>query len=158
MSATGLASKLRRARRTKKRNALVPAIEPIQPILDAWAMVPHEQVASRKTWWRACRRALGLPDEVVAYTIRHTVLTFLEMEGVPRFQIEAAAGHAPRGTTARHYLHFDPGNAPRLVDALTKLWTAAWAEADLWSAGHCRTIPVRGRPMEIVKRSANSGI
>lgn len=139
-------------KRTKKRNALVPAIEPVHPILDAWLMLPHEQVASRKTWWRAARRALGLPDEVVAYTIRHTVLTFLEMEGVPRFHIEATAGHAPRGTTARHYLHFDPANAPKLVEALTKFWTLAWAEAEQWSAEHERTKPVRGKRMTIAKK------
>jgi len=143
-------------RRTKKRNALVPAIDPIKPILDAWALVPHMAVASRKTWWRAARRALDLPDEVVAYTIRHTVLTFLELEGVPRFQIEAAAGHAPRGTTARHYLHFDPHNAPKLVAALTKLWEQAWAEADKWSADHSRTTPVRGKPRSIVKKERKS--
>lgn len=143
-------------KRTKKRNALVPAIEPVKPILDAWAVLPHEPVASRKRWWRTARPILGLPEEVVAYTIRHTVLTFLEMEGVPRFQIEAAAGHAPRGTTARHYLHFDPANAPRLVEALTKLWGLAWAEADKWSADHLRTTPKRGKRMTITKRERKS--
>lgn len=138
-------------RRTKKRNALVPAIKPMHALLDAWAFLPHARVASRKTWWRTARPILGLPDEVVAYTIRHTVLTFLEMEGVPRFQIEAAAGHAPRGTTARHYLHFDPRDAPRLVAALEKLWALAWEAADQWCAGHVRTTPRRGQPASVEK-------
>lgn len=142
--------------RTKKRNALVAAIEPVKPILDAWALCPHPRVASRKTWWRTARPALGLPDEVIAYTIRHTVLTFLEMEGVPRFQIEAAAGHAPRGTTARHYLHYDPSEAPKLTAALTKLWEQAWSEADRWCSDHCRTTPIRGKPMTIEKRKRKS--
>ena len=121
-----------------------------QRSLPLWAIGEVKADGFRALWLRDRSGKPGL--------FTRNGMTFLEMEGVPRFQIEAAAGHAPRGTTARHYLHFDPGNAPRLVDALTKLWTAAWAEADLWSAGHCRTIPVRGRPMEIVKRSANSRI
>lgn len=67
---------------------------------------------------------------VQAYTIRHTVLNYPEDEGVPRNQIEGAAGHAPRGTTARHYLHYDPRKAPKLEAALTKFWNEAWAAAD----------------------------
>ena len=141
--------------RSNKRNAIVPVIEPMLPILKGWRMLPHAPVSSRKTWWRKARAVLGLPDEIVAYTIRHAVLTYLENEGVPRGQIEAAAGHAPRGTTARHYLHYDPRNAPKLEAALTKLFDEAWAASERWSADHCRTKPVRGKPITIAKRGEN---
>jgi integrase len=138
--------------RSNKRNAIVPAIEPLQPILTGWQMLPHAPVSSRKTWWRRARAVLGLPNDIVAYTIRHTVLTHLENEGVPRGQIEAAAGHAPRGTTARHYLHYDPRNAPKLEAALTKLFEEAWQAADQWCQDHLRTKPVRGKPIAIEKK------
>lgn len=141
--------------RSNKRNAIVPVIEPMLPILTGWQMAPHATVSSRKTWWRKARAVLGLPDDIVAYTIRHTVLTYLENEGVPRGQIEAAAGHAPRGTTARHYLHYDPRNAPKLQAALTTLFEEAWGAADQWCAGHLRTTPVRGKPIKIQKRGEN---
>lgn len=141
--------------RSNKRNAIVPAIEPMLPILKGWQILPHAPVSSRKTWWRKARAVLSLPDEIVAYTIRHTVLTYLENEGVPRGQIEAAAGHAPRGTTARHYLHYDARNAPKLQGALTKLFDEAWNAADQWCSDHLRTKPVRGKPIEIQKRGEN---
>lgn len=141
--------------RSNKRNAIVPAVAPLLPILEGWKLLPHAPVSSRKTWWRRAKAVLGLPDEIVAYTIRHTVLTHLENEGVPRGQIEAAAGHAPRGTTARHYLHYDPRNAPKLEAALTKLFEEAWQAADQWCADHSRTIPVRGKPIAIEKRGEN---
>jgi integrase len=136
--------------RSNKRNAIVPAIAPLVPILEGWRALPHKPVSSRKTWWRTARPALCLADDIVAYTIRHTVLTYLENEGVPRGQIEAAAGHAPRGTTARHYLHYDPRNAPKLTAALTKLFEEAWASADQWCAGHARTKPARGKPISVL--------
>lgn len=140
--------------RTKKRNARIPMIAPIAPILEGWRAMPHKQVKSRKTWWRTARPALSLPSEIVAYTIRHTVLTFLEGQGVPRGQIEAAAGHAPRGTTAKHYLHYDPANAPKLEEALTKFWQLSWEAADQWCADHVRTKPKKGAPISIDARLA----
>lgn len=136
--------------RTNKRNPQVPVIEPLKPILTGWVQLPHDKVASRKTWWRKTRLVLALPDDVIAYTIRHTVLNYLEDEGVPRKQIEGAAGHAARGTTARHYLHYDPRKAPKLEAALTKFWNEAWAAADQWSADHVRTMPVRGKPISVL--------
>jgi integrase len=111
--------------RTNKRNPQLPVIEPLKPILTGWVQLPQEQAASRKTWWRKARVVLGLPDEVIAYTIRLTVLNYLEDGGVPRKQIEGAAGHAANGTTARHYLHCDPRKAPKLEAALTKFWGEA---------------------------------
>lgn len=137
--------------RTNKRNGIVPVIEPLRPILEGWRQLPHDKVASRKTWWRTARNVLDLPNDITAYAIRHTVLTFLENEGVPRAHIEGAAGHAPRGTTARHYLHYDPRNARKLKAALTKLWRTAWKQADRWSADHLLTTQKRGKPRAVVK-------
>lgn len=144
---------------TDKRNAVVPVIEPLKPILQGWQDEPHAKVKMRRRWWATAKRALGLPDGTEAYTIRHTVATWLDQEGVPGAELSAIAGHLPshRGlarTTSRHYLHFDPRNCPKAKRALTKLFVMVQREADKWSADHVRTTPVRGKPIVIAKAGA----
>jgi integrase len=139
---------------TDKRNAICPTIEPLRPILEEWKKTPHPKVASRKRWWRTARRVLGTKAE--AYDIRHTVTTMLDHESVPGAQISGLTGHMPASrnvarTTSKHYLHYDPANAPQLKRALTKFFRQVEQAADLWSADHLRTKPVRGKPIEIAK-------
>lgn len=141
---------------TDKRNAVVPVIEPLKPILQAWADSPHDKAKMRRKWWGTAKRALALPVGTEAYTIRHTVATWLDREGVPGAELSAIAGHLPshRGlsrTTSRHYLHFDPRNCPKAKRALTKLFLLVQREADKWCADHMRTIPLRGKPIAVAK-------
>lgn len=140
---------------TDKRNAIVPTIEPMRPILEAWKKNPHTRVKSRKRWWRTARRVLNMPG-VEAYDIRHTVTTHMDQSGVPGAQLSGITGHIPasRGiarTTSAHYLHYDPRNAPEAVAVLTTFFQEAMRQADLWSADHLRTKPVRGRPIMLAE-------
>lgn len=134
--------------RTKKRRPIVPVIEPLARVLHGWRVMPHKQVASRKRWWRTARRALNL-EKVEGYTIRHTLLTYLGNAGVPMMQVEGLAGHAGRGTTSRHYMHYDADNAPELIEALTTFWNESERAADQWCADHRRTKAKRGKPLSI---------
>jgi integrase len=145
---------------TDKRNAIVPVIEPLKPILAEWREAPHERVKSRKRWWRTARRVLAMP-EVEAYDIRHTMTTLLDVKGVPGAQISGIAGHLPssRGiarTTSAHYLHYDPRNAPEAIAVLTTFFKEVEHHANLWAADHRRTIPVRGKPIQLAKPKAES--
>lgn len=145
------------AQETDKRNAVVPVIDPMLPILQQWRDEPHEPVKSRKRWWRTMRRVLGLPAEVDPYTIRHTVATFMDGEGVPGAELSAIAGHLPssRGiarTTSRHYLHYDPRNCPKAKRTLTKLFQSVEREAASWRADHLRTTPKRGKPIALASK------
>lgn len=148
------------AARTDKRNAVVPVIDPLLPILQDWRGKPHAHAKSRKTWWRNMRRVLGLGVDVNPYTIRHTVATYMDDEGVPGSQLSAIAGHLPshRGiarTTSRNYLHYNPRNCPKAKRVLTKLFRAVEDGASRWSADHLRTTPSRGSPISLLKRSDN---
>lgn len=145
---------------TDKRNAIVPTIEPLRPILEAWKEGPHPQVKSRKTWWRTARRALNMPG-VEAYDIRHTMTTYLDEAGVPGAQISGVTGHLPssRGlarTTSRHYLHYDPRKTTEVVAALTTFFQEVARHADQWTADHQRTKPIRGRPITVAKKGEKS--
>jgi len=140
---------------TDKRNAVVPVIDPLVPILREWQAHPHEVAKSRKTWWRTMRRVLGLSDHIDPYTIRHTVATYMDQQGVPGAELSSIAGHLPshRGiarTTSRHYLHFNPRNCPKAKRALTKLFLAVERESVKWAAVHLLSTPVRGKPLELV--------
>lgn len=142
---------------TDKRAAVIPVIEPLKPILKAWKEAPHDPVKSRKRTWRTLRRVLGVTLD--AYSIRTTVSTYMDQQGVPGAQISGIVGHLPssRGiarTTSDHYLHYDPLNAKRAKAVLTQLFTAVQREADKWAADHLRTSPVRGRPIMLERKSA----
>jgi integrase len=142
---------------TDKRNAIVPVIDPLRPILEDWKKSPHEPVASRKRWWRTARRALKVGD-VRAYDIRHTVATMLDNSGVPGVQISGITGHLPASrniarTTSSHYLHYDPHNCPQAKRALTRFFRLVMAEADQWNADHMRTKPEYKRPIEIISKA-----
>jgi len=141
--------------RTNKRNAAVPVIAPMLPILTEWRDNPHAIVKSRKRWWNTMTRALGM-DGTDAYAIRHTVLTYLDDQGVPGAQLSGIGGHIPKGrgvsrTTSRNYLHYNPHQAPQAKRALTKLFQSVEREAAKWRADHERTTPVRGKPIMVVK-------
>jgi integrase len=142
---------------TDKRNAIIPVIDPLRPILEDWKKAQHETVASRKRWWRTARRALKVGD-VRAYDIRHTVATMLDNSGVPGVQISGITGHLPASrniarTTSSHYLHYDPHNCPQAKRALTRFFRLVMAEADQWNADHMRTKPEYKRPIEIISKA-----
>lgn len=142
---------------TDKRAAVLPVIEPLKPILKAWKEKPHDQVKSRKTTWRTLRRVLGVTLD--AYSIRTTVSTYMDQQGVPGAQISGIIGHLPesRGiarTTSEHYLHYDPTNAKRAKAVLAQLFTAVQREAEKWRADHSLSTPVRGKPISLVQKSA----
>jgi hypothetical protein len=146
---------------TDKRNAVVPVIEPLRPILEGWLEAPGAKVKSRKKWWGTMRRVIGLPSEITAYTVRHTVATFMDSQGVPGAQMSAIAGHIPaaRGiarTTSRNYLHYDPRNCPQAISALTTLFSAVEREAASWRADQVRTTPVRGKPISLARPVSNA--
>lgn len=145
--------------RTDKRNAVVPVIEPMKPILQAWKDEPHEKVRSHRKWWTTMRRVIGLPLEAQPYTIRHTVTTWLDDYGIPGAQVSGIVGHLPshRGlarTTSRNYLHYNPRDCPQAVEALTALFNLAQEASDLWAADHLRTIAKRGQPIMLAARDA----
>lgn len=140
--------------KTDKRNAVVPVIDPMIPILNQWRDEPHKVVKSRKRWWNTMIRVLGMADNVHPYTIRHTVTTWMDEQGVPGAQMAGIVGHIPshRGvqrTTSRNYLHYDPRNCPKAVKALTKLFLSVQREAKKWTADHRRTIGLRGKPISL---------
>lgn len=141
-----------------KRNAVVPTIDPLRPILEGWQEKPHAPVKSRKRWWRTARRVLGMPT-VEAYDVRHTISTLLDKGGVPGAQISGITGHLPssRGiarTTIAHYLHYDPRNSPEAVAVLSTFFNEVQHAADLWAADHRRTTPVRGKPISLAANEA----
>jgi integrase len=131
----------REAPRTKKRNAVVPYIEPLKPILENWQ---HAPVKSRKTAWRVMRRVLGLPDWVIPKSIRTTVATELLRLGVPHEEISRLIGHSVMHRTTARYAHYDPSYLTRSRAALTTLWGMAMQERDLWLADHMRTTGKKG--------------
>lgn len=147
----------KRRKPSDKRGAELPVIEPLKPILEDWRDNPHDPVKSRKRTWRTIRRVLGIALE--AYSIRTTVATYLDEQGVPGAQISGVLGHLPRDRgvariTSEHYLSYDPMKAEKAKVVLTQLFNAVHVESEKWAADHSLTTPVRGKPILLERRAA----
>jgi len=112
---------------TKKRRPILPIADFLRPWiakvesgpLVAWRGKPVQKI--NKTW-RTIRESAGLDDEVVPYTIRHTIPTEMARRGVPPVEIAAWMGHSlPNFRTTARYTHVSPeylANARQAVDEI----------------------------------------
>lgn len=124
--------------RTKKRNAIIPAIRPMRVVLRAWQRDGFHPVESNKTAWRVMRKTLGLSPDVFPKTIRHTVATWLYADAkVPERQVSEMLGHAGKlHRTSLLYAKYDPAYLAEVVAALTTIWLRVSAEARRFGAVH----------------------
>lgn len=127
--------------RTEKRNPIVPAIRALRLILRRWqGEAEFIPVKSRTRSWRTMRRALGLPSDVNAKTIRHTISTLLYQDlTVPERQISDLCGHPhPKdmSRTTRVYAKYDPNFMRETERALTRIWLRTSREARKFGAAH----------------------
>ena len=79
----------------------------------------ERETKSIKTVWKAVCAEAGV-EGATPKTLRHTMLTWLAMQGVPKEQRSALAGHVAKDTTARNYEHLSPDylkGAIREIDA-----------------------------------------
>ena len=79
----------------------------------------ERETSSIKTCWNNVCKDVGVVG-ASPKTLRHTMLTWLAMRGVPQEQRQMLAGHSPQGTTAQNYEHLSPNYldaAIREVDA-----------------------------------------
>lgn len=126
---------------TDKQNPIIPAIRPLRLILRNWRGT--EPVNSRKRSWRTMRRTLGLSDDVVSKTIRHTIATELfTNSAVPDRQLSALLGHAgPVNRTTKKYVHMRPEHMKAAAKALSAIWLRVEREANAFGAVHSLSIP-----------------
>jgi integrase len=77
----------------------------------------ERETKSIKTIWRAVCEDAGVKG-ASPKTLRHTMLTWLAMRGVPKEQRSALAGHVARDTTARNYEHLSPDYLRAAIDQI----------------------------------------
>ncbi len=142
-----------KSKRTKKRNAIIPAIRPLRTVLRAWARAGADPVDSRKTAWRNMRRALGLSDDVHPKTIRHTVATLLYADPtVPEREIVEMLAHEGRlARTTRIYAKYDPERLVNVTRALTTIWQRVTKEARRFGSDHRLTTIKQGGQIVVVQ-------
>ncbi|QPQ55551.1 tyrosine-type recombinase/integrase [Allosphingosinicella flava] len=142
------------AARTKKRNAIIPAIRPMRVVLRAWQRDGYSPVKSNKTAWRTMRKVLELSDDVHAKTIRHTIATWLYADGtVPERQISEMLGHEGKlSRTTQLYAKYDPNRLKEIVRALTMIWLRISKLARAYAADQSLTIGKSYQPSAIARR------
>jgi hypothetical protein len=142
--------------RTKKRNAVVPLIPEFRPWLEAWRDHPHKSVRSRKTWWRTMRAALGLPENIVPKTIRHTIATQLRSRGVPMDEISGLLGHQGEHRITAGYAKYDPNRLPHAKQQLSAIWREVCAAANKWHTNHFRVTAAYKQPISVERKLENA--
>jgi integrase len=114
-------------RQTKKRRPTVPMANTLHAHARDWESGPvisyfGKRVANHKKTVRRLVERAGLGADVSAYTLRHTVATWLAQRGVPEAQREVFLGHRlPGSRTTANYTHLEPEwmrEAANAVDAL----------------------------------------
>ncbi|MGD9882302.1 MAG: tyrosine-type recombinase/integrase [Reyranella sp.] len=111
----------------KKRRPTIPMAQSLRREVKRWGdgyLVTYKgkPLARARESFKRLSRTAGV--EATAYTIRHTVATWLRQRNVPEWDIAGFLGHRPPGsaTTAR-YAHYRPDYmraAARAVDALLR--------------------------------------
>ncbi|MFS3137742.1 tyrosine-type recombinase/integrase [Gluconacetobacter sacchari] len=113
--------------RTKKRRPRIPIPEFLRSWIESvpsgplvtWKGKPIRKINGS---WQAARESAGLSDEIVPYTIRHTMATELITRGVPEIEVASLMGHAmPNLRTTGRYVHVRPdylANARRAIDEI----------------------------------------
>jgi integrase len=144
---------------TKKRNAIIPCLDPLKPVMEEWASEGGEPIGNTRTAWRKMREVLGLPKEIVPKTIRYTMATWLyERPEVPERQISEMLGHVAeedRGglaRTSRVYAKYRPERMGLVVSALTDIWCQAHRWADSHKTLHLLSTSNSGGAYEVIKR------
>jgi integrase len=140
--------------RTKKRNAVIPAIRPMRVVLRAWQRDGYAPVDSNKTAWRKMRIILDLSDDVHAKTIRHTIATWLYNDRtVPSVQVSELLGHEGKlSRTSKLYAKYDPDLLKEAVAALTKIWMRISKLAHKHAADHLLTTGPKGRRIVVATK------
>jgi integrase len=110
---------------TKKRRPRIP----MAPTLEGWIMQWGE--GHLITYYDAPLDTLEFFDTLreavkttaTAYTIRHTVATWLASQGVPAWERDSFLGHASAGSkTGERYAHADPQHMARAREAIEDLF------------------------------------
>lgn len=73
-------------------------------------------VKSESAMWSPVR-GKGTPN-----TLRHTIHTYLQTQGVPQAQIDAAAGHRSEVGSGRNYTHLRPEYLGEFIAAVELYW------------------------------------
>ena len=111
---------------TKKRRPVVPMPDFLAPWIETangplvqWKGKPIQKI--NKTW-RTIRESAELSDDVVPYSIRHTVATELRTRGVPELEIAGMLGHSmPNFRTTGRYAKYAPDYLGKAREALDDL-------------------------------------
>jgi integrase len=112
--------------RTKKRRPVVPMAIGFRPWVEAadGLLVSYHGKPVKKinSAWRNARRAAGLPDDFVPYSIRHTMASELRARGVPELEIAGVLGHdMPTFRSTGRYAKYAPdylGTARTAIDGV----------------------------------------
>lgn len=145
--------------RTKKRNPILPLIEPMRPHLADWLADPNPPRVGRFIRpFRTMRSALDLPAAAIPKTVRHTIATELRRRGVTGEEIETVLGHRALSKTTEVYAKYDPNYLKRPRRVLATIFREVMGEVDKARAVHLlSTVPIappapakRARPKLVV--------
>jgi integrase len=119
---------------TKKRNPILPIVPSLMP----WVETPRapyvveRRLKALRAAWASARVRARLDADVVPYSMRHTLATWMSEQDVPEGQISTWFGHGKESTTRRWYIKsrvYRPDYLATAAAAVERLLVAMKAEA-----------------------------
>ena len=92
--------------------------------------VPTEAAAQLKALERE-NRELRQVNEILRKTLRHSIHTYLAARGVPKAQIDTAAGHSTDRGTGDEYNHLRPDYLKDFIAGIEAFWFEVDTHADV---------------------------
>ncbi len=114
-------------RQTKKRRPVLPLLDCLRPWVDGAGEGHLVQYRGRpvkkiNAAWRNARHAAGLDDDVVPYSIRHTIASEMQARAVPELEIAGFLGHTmPNVRSTGRYVKFRPDHLRNAAAAVAAL-------------------------------------
>lgn len=149
-------------KQTSKRRPIVrmpdtlrQALEPLPRDTPRVLMFRGRTLGRLVSVWPKVKERANLPGRVNAYSLRHTVASYLRANRVPPWEVSAQLGHKLEGySMTERYTHLDPTYLAESAKALDGLLSAVLANPLPYEGKQAKFTPERARAINAARKAS----
>ena len=134
---------------------LLKALEALPKNTPRVLMFRGRPLARLVSVWPKVKDRAKLPGRVNAYSLRHTVASYLRGQRVPPWEVSAQLGHRLEGySMTERYTHLDPTYLAKSAKALDKMLRAVLADPLPYEGKQVKFTPARSRAINACRKGS----